>query len=80
MIDSKHFLINTLSKEERLSLKQSLLGKTIHIIVDTKYGLFTEHGFPVAIATYNKFKIKEASDFYAEVIAVDPMVTIYEIQ
>jgi hypothetical protein len=74
---STTLLINQLSKKERWELKQSLLGKTIKIIVDPVYGLFTEHGFPVAIVAYPKDRDRtNLTDFYATVIEVNPMVTI----
>lgn len=74
---SKDLLINRLSKEERLKLKQSLLGKTVKIIVDPVYGLFTEHGFPVAIVAYPKDRDRtNLTNFYAKIIEVNPMVTI----
>lgn len=77
---SKEVLINTLSKEERQELKASLMGKTIKIIVDPEYGLFTEHGFPVAITAYpKKIKRNNITSFYAKVLETNPMVTIYDI-
>lgn len=77
---SMDLLINQLSKEERLKLKQSLLGQTIKIIVDPVYGLFTEHGFPVAIIAYPKDRDRNnLTDFYAKVVEVNPMVTIDDI-
>jgi len=76
---SKDFIINTMSQEDRVALKASLLGKKVKIIMDPKYGLITEHGFPVAIAMYRKFLNMKHTDFYAKVIEVEPMVTIYEI-
>lgn len=78
---SKKFIVNCISKEERLKLKKSLLGQTIRIIIDPQYGLLTEHGFPVAVATYGKFDVnKLKQDFFAKIISIEPMVTIYEIQ
>lgn len=77
---SKDLLVNQISKEERLALKQSLLGKIIKIIVNPEYGLFTEHGFPVAIIAYPKERNRDnLSDFYAKVVEVNPMVTIDDI-
>jgi len=77
---STDLLVNQLSKEERLKLKQSLLGKTVKIIVDPVYGLFTEHGFPVAIIAYPKDRDRNnLVDFYAKVVEVNPMVTIDDI-
>lgn len=77
---SKDLLVNQISKEERLALKQSLLGKTIKIIVNPEYGLFTEHGFPVAIIAYPKERNRDnLTDFYAKVVEVNPMVTIDDI-
>ena len=77
---SKDLLVNQISKEERLALKQSLLGKTIKIIVNPEYGLFTEHGFPVAIIAYPKERNRNnLTDFYAKVVEVNPMVTIDDI-
>lgn len=76
---SKDFIINTMSQEDRVALKASLLNKEIKIIMDSKYGLITEHGFPVAIAMYRKFLNMKHHDFYAKVIEIEPMVTIYEI-
>ncbi|MBR2247622.1 MAG: hypothetical protein IJ880_11500 [Bacilli bacterium] len=77
--NSTKFFVNTLTPDEYHQLKASLLNKTIKIIADPNYGLFTEHGFPVAIATYRKFKIKEQLEFYAKIITTEPMLTIYEI-
>lgn len=77
---SKNFLINNMTKEERFKLKESLLGQTIKIIVNEKYGLFTEHGFPVSLATYDGLFDSNPKEFYAEVIETKPMVTIYAIQ
>lgn len=77
---SKDLLVNQISKEERLALKQSLLGKTVKIIVNPEYGLFTEHGFPVAIIAYPKERNRDnLTDFYAKVVEVNPMVTIDDI-
>lgn len=77
---SKDLLVNQISKEERLTLKQSLLGKTIKIVVNPEYGLFTEHGFPVAIIAYPKERNRDnLTDFYAKVVEVNPMVTIDDI-
>jgi hypothetical protein len=76
---SKDLIANRLSSEDAFALQRSLLNKEVKIIVDPKYGLFTEEGFPVAIATYRKFKIKKHMEFYAKVIEVEPMVTIYEV-
>ena len=77
---SKDLLVNQISKEERLALKQSLLGKTIKIIVNSEYGLFTEHGFPVAIIAYPKERNRDnLTDFYAKVVEVNPIVTIDDI-
>lgn len=77
---SKDLLVNQISKEERLALKQSLLGKTVKIIVNQEYGLFTEHGFPVAIIAYPKERNRDnLTDFYAKVVEVNPMVTIDDI-
>ena len=76
---SKSFITNRLNAEDSFELQRSLLNKTVKIIVDPIYGLFTEEGFPVAIATYRKFKIKKHCEFYTKVIEVEPMVTIYEI-
>ena len=76
---SKDFVVNKLNAEEAFALQRSLLNKTIKIIVDPIYGLYTEEGFPVAIATYRKFKIKKHYEFYAKVIEVEPIVTIYEV-
>ena len=59
---SKKFIVNCISKEERLKLKKSLLGQTIRIIIDPQYGLLTEHGFPVAVATYGKFDVEFLCD------------------
>lgn len=76
---SKEWLINRISREERSILKQSLLGKTIKIIV-TEYGLFTEHGFPVAVIAYFKEKDRtKPMDFYAKVIDINPMITIEDV-
>ena len=78
---SDTYLINKLSEEERFALKKSLLNKEIKIIFNPEFGFFTEHGFPVAIATYEK-KTRENPinhDFYAKVIEIEPMVTIYEL-
>ena len=76
---SKDFIINTLSQDDIFSLKQSLLGQTIKVLVDPVYGLITEHGFPVAVATFGKVKDTDIKEFTAKVIAIEPMVTIYEI-
>lgn len=78
---SKDLLINQISKEERLKLKQSLLGQIVKINVNEKFGLFTKHGFPVAVATYQNVNRnnKPPKCFYAKVISVEPMITIYEI-
>lgn len=76
---SKDFVANKLNAEEAFALQRSLLNKTIKIIVDPIYGLYTEEGFPVAIATYRKFKIKKHYEFYAKVIEVEPIITIYEV-
>ena len=76
---STNFVINTLSQDDIFSLKKSLLGQTIKILVDPVYGLFTEHGFPVAVATFGKVKDTNVKEFTAKIIAIEPMVTIYEI-
>lgn len=72
--------INGLSKQERIELKNSLLNTVVKIKVFPKFGFFTEHGFPVAVATYEKRDRNNFPDeFIAKVIAVEPMVTIYEL-
>jgi hypothetical protein len=76
---SKNFIANKLTAEDAFALQRSLLNKVVKIIVDPVYGLFTEEGFPVAIATYRKFKIKKHYEFYAKIIEVEPIVTIYEV-
>lgn len=74
---SKKYIINNMSKEERLALKQSLFGKTIKIIVNPEYGLFTEHGFPVAKFHYsNEEQEHFPKEFYAKVIQIDPIITV----
>lgn len=74
---SKKYLINNISKEERQSLQHSLLGKTVKILIIDGYGLYTEHGFPVAISYFTgKDPRKISKEFNAKVIKTIPMVTI----
>lgn len=77
---SKKYLINNLSMEERIKLKHSLLDKEIDIYLIDNYGLFTEHGFPVAIAAYWKQRdLNIPKHFKAKVIKASPVVTINEL-
>lgn len=77
---SKKYLVNQITKAERLALKESLLGKTIMIIVNKNYGLFTEHGFPVAVAYCpNQDTSTFPSYFLAKVVEIHPMITIEKI-
>lgn len=78
---STQYLINNLSQQQRLELKKSLLGQIVKINVNEKFGLFTKYGFPVAVATYQNVNRnnKPPKCFYAKVISVEPMITIYEI-
>lgn len=77
---SKNFIVNNMTIEERLELKHSLLDKEINIILIDNYGLFTEHGFPVAIAAYWKRRnLDIPKKFKAKVIKVSPVVTINEL-
>ena len=77
---SKNYLINRLSKEERIELKHSLLDKEIDIFLIDGYGLFSEHGFPIAIAAYWKQRnLDIPKHFKAKVIKASPVVTINEL-
>lgn len=77
---SEKYIINTMTKEERLKLKHSLLDQEVNIIFINGYGIFTEHGFPVAIAAYwKKQSLDIPTTFKAKVIKVSPMVTINEL-
>lgn len=74
---SKKYLVNNLTKEERQRLQHSLLGKTVKILVINGVGLFTEHGFPVAISYFTDKDPKQITgEFEATVIKTTPMVTI----
>lgn len=73
----KDLLINNLSKEEQFELKNSLLGQTLRIITYPKYGLFTEHGFPVAKFHFSKDELDDfPSEFYGKVIQTEPIITV----
>lgn len=77
---SKKYLVNNMTKEERLALKHSLLNREVKVIFIDGYGLFTEHGFPVAIAAYwKKRTLNIPLEFKAKVIKASPVVTINEL-
>lgn len=77
---SNKYIINTMAKEERLNLKHSLLNQEVNIILVEDYGLFTEHGFPVAIAAFwKKRSLDMPQTFKAKIIKTSPMVTIDEL-
>lgn len=74
---SKRWLVNNLSSIERTKLRDSLLDTDVKILADPIYGLFTEHGFPVAMSYYSEKDIVEfPNEFFAHVIKTRPMVTI----